>query len=189
MLVHHPWEQQVGEGSKSYGAFVLYRDMGYERTYQAVSDKVQKDYSLIRRWAKRHNWANRALAYDAFLLKKDLEAKVKKIKDMNAHHDLLGSSAEGIVARKLGLELKKIERNPKYNPNMPWKDLIALLREGTELRRKALYEGKTNIKITGGDEGDPPIRLQHEGILSQSDEELLALVLKNTQKKEGNDTR
>lgn len=72
-----PWERLEDETSKAYGAFLLFRDLGYgrsvRRAYRAYleatgrqkSPKVSANVSpSFRRWVERHAWRERAEAWD-----------------------------------------------------------------------------------------------------------------------------
>jgi len=59
-----PWEQMPGESGPAYAAFVAYRDLGPSRTFKAGADQAGKHESLMRRWATRNRWRERAWAWD-----------------------------------------------------------------------------------------------------------------------------
>ena len=64
------WDRQSGETYPAYQAFQLYLT---ERSYPAVAKELNKSVSMIKRWAKRHDWRTRADAYDSELNRKALE--------------------------------------------------------------------------------------------------------------------
>ena len=41
------WERQKGESAQAYEAFVLYRDLGAERSHVKVAQQLGKSLSLI----------------------------------------------------------------------------------------------------------------------------------------------
>ena len=59
-----PWEQMPGESGAAYAAFLAYRDMGATRTYVATARSLRRHESLMRRWATRHRWQERAWRWD-----------------------------------------------------------------------------------------------------------------------------
>jgi hypothetical protein len=63
----NPWEPQQKESMPAYAAFAEYRDLGPERSIEAVSRKVSKSLPLLKRWSSRWSWVERAKAYDAHL--------------------------------------------------------------------------------------------------------------------------
>ena len=59
-----PWDRMEGETHRAYSAFTAYRDIGCDRTIQKAADLLQKSGSVLRRWAVRFNWKNRAADFD-----------------------------------------------------------------------------------------------------------------------------
>jgi hypothetical protein len=59
-----PWEQIPGESGPAYAAFLAYREMGARRTYVATARSLRRHESLMRRWAARHRWPERAWRWD-----------------------------------------------------------------------------------------------------------------------------
>lgn len=55
------------ERSGAFAAFIHYRDMGPDRSIEAVSRKVSKNIQLIKNWSSAYDWVERALAWDAHL--------------------------------------------------------------------------------------------------------------------------
>jgi hypothetical protein len=58
------WLRRRDETPVAYAAFVCYRDLGVKRTVVGVARELGKSESLLRRWARRHDWAERAWAWD-----------------------------------------------------------------------------------------------------------------------------
>ncbi len=85
------WDRQLGESSRSWSGFVVYRDLPpSERTIQAVAETIQKTPSLVRRWSAKNNWVSRVSEYDQHLdretvQKERIEAERKKF-EMLARH-------------------------------------------------------------------------------------------------------
>lgn len=132
-----PWDRLDGEGEKPYQAFILYRDMGLERTYQAVADELQKSYTLIRRWKDKFEWEQRVLAYDNHLQKDALKEAKKQAKEMRERQ-----AKVGMYLQKMALEgLKSL--NPK---ELTAKDLRLLLKDGIEIERRSRTEEFVEIQ-------------------------------------------
>lgn len=81
-----PWERQKGESEKAYEAFVIYRDMGADRTITAVAKKLTKSRTLIGRWSAQWNWQERVLAYDNELQREAKAEAAKDYKEMMKRH-------------------------------------------------------------------------------------------------------
>lgn len=62
-----PFDQQPRETAKAYAAFVIYRDLGSERSLQETAQKLAKNLTTIKQWSALHNWVDRARSYDAAL--------------------------------------------------------------------------------------------------------------------------
>lgn len=60
-----PWDRHPGESAKAYEAFVIYRDMGAERTVRKVAESLGKSDTLIVGWSSRHEWVRRVSAWDS----------------------------------------------------------------------------------------------------------------------------
>ena len=121
-----PWERQNGESEKAFEAFVIYRDMGQERTISAVVKQLEKSRSLIDRWKERWEWAERVRAYDNELEK---EARAKAIKDrvkMTDRHINIAIQLQEKALEAL-TNLKVTDMSPK--------DIKEFLKMATDLER------------------------------------------------------
>jgi hypothetical protein len=57
------WQQQPGEGLKSYLAFLDYAELGPEATLEQVAEKTGKSIDAIWKLSSRHHWLDRAAAW------------------------------------------------------------------------------------------------------------------------------
>lgn len=68
-----PWERQPGETDAAWRAFVVYRDLGPDRTLlEAYRQRYCKETATnpaghVTAWASAHRWVNRARSYDAYI--------------------------------------------------------------------------------------------------------------------------
>lgn len=121
-----PWERQEKEGVKAFEAFAIYRDMGEKRTLQAVADRLQKSYTLIRRWKDAWAWEERVRAYDNDLQQQAHTEAVKKARKMADRH----------IGIALKMQAKAMEALEKMDPeDIDPKNLVAFIREATKLER------------------------------------------------------
>lgn len=74
-----PWEPQVGESTPAYRAFAEYRDLGADRSQDAVSAKLGKSRQLLSRWAVKWKWVERTQAYDAHMESIEQKAREKAL--------------------------------------------------------------------------------------------------------------
>ena len=58
------WERRPEESPQAHEAFRVYLELGADRSFVAAARQLGKSKSLIRRWAERHSWRERAWQYD-----------------------------------------------------------------------------------------------------------------------------
>jgi len=58
------WLRRKGESAKAYSAFLLYRDLGPDRSLYQVAARLGKHVSLMKRWSSRRDWQARVQAWD-----------------------------------------------------------------------------------------------------------------------------
>ncbi len=121
-----PWERQTGETEKAYEAFLIYKNLGPGRTLVAVSERLQKSYTLIRRWAKEQDWKNRVFSWDRDIERKAKAEAEKEQKQMIARHIKIGIQVQGKALE--GLKHLKPEKMGAIS-------VQALLDFGTKLER------------------------------------------------------
>jgi hypothetical protein len=66
-----PWDRMNGEGEGAYQAFLVYRDLGSDRTQEATRKTLGKRSGYLRvieTWTARWSWAERARAWDSYIL-------------------------------------------------------------------------------------------------------------------------
>lgn len=78
-----PWERQEGEGDERFEAFVMYRDLGHERTIRRVATELDKSRTLIGRWSSEDGWIGRVAAWEAFRDKVRREAHLDEVREMS----------------------------------------------------------------------------------------------------------
>ena len=62
---------QRGESAEAYEAAKLYFEMAANRSQEAVGQKLAKSRQLLSRWSAKWNWAERARAYDAWIVEQE----------------------------------------------------------------------------------------------------------------------
>ena len=102
-----PWERQKGESAQAFEAFSIYRDLGSERSQQAVAKQLGKSRQLLARWSAQWEWVERARAYDIDL---DRQARLQNLKD--AKDMRRRQTKTGVFMQKKALEaLEKLMIN------------------------------------------------------------------------------
>jgi len=74
------YTRQPDETAIAFAAFAAYRDMGDERSLEAVAQKLSKSKTLMGRWSTKNNWTERAAQYDDYLREQDRKAYEKERK-------------------------------------------------------------------------------------------------------------
>jgi len=59
-----PWARRPGESRKAYHAFLIYRDLGADRSLRDAAAHLGKHVSLLKRWSGRYAWQERVAAWD-----------------------------------------------------------------------------------------------------------------------------
>ena len=75
LLVNRIWDRIPEEELEAYQAFLVYLDVGEGRTLSKayrVLHPGKAPNAAWKEWSKTYNWPDRAVAYDAFLLRKML---------------------------------------------------------------------------------------------------------------------
>jgi len=64
MAALHFWEQQIDEPPQAYDGFVVYRELGRDRTLAKTAQQLGKSLGLTKRWSAQWRWVERAFAWD-----------------------------------------------------------------------------------------------------------------------------
>jgi hypothetical protein len=59
-----PWGRARDESAKAYAAFVVYRDLGPERSLRVAAGRLGKSARLLKRWSSRHRWQERVASWE-----------------------------------------------------------------------------------------------------------------------------
>lgn len=149
-----PWERQIGETSKAYQAFCVYRDMGPDRSLRKVARTLHKSLTIIRDWSVKYNWVERAAEWDAeqdrIIRKENEEARKKMLKV----HAELGNAL-----------LVKAARGLKNLPDdaLTAFDIARLVEVGSKLERLARGESTDNIELHGSVDATVKIYIPDNG--------------------------
>lgn len=122
-----PWERQEGESSKAYEAFCVYRDMGADRTQQAVADQLTKSRTIVGRWAAEFHWVARTEAWDSVPARAVVDAYTEMARDIAEQHRALSDK----LMRKLSRNLDLLKDGD--DPTMRWSAAHTSARMGHQL--------------------------------------------------------
>lgn len=109
-MARRPYERRDDESDQAFAAFVMYRDLGLERSQRKVAAALNKSETLMGRWAAAHKWRKRTLAYDMEVDRRKRVGDLKGVEDMRRRQIKLGTDLQelgGIELRKMLNEAKK----------------------------------------------------------------------------------
>lgn len=122
------WDRQPGE---SYPAFEAFQTYLTHRNYSKVADELTKSTTLIKRWAKKHRWRERADAWDSEISRQAMERASEDFAAMVERQINIGRMLQSRAANAI----QRMELT-----NLPPKFLSALIeavKVGTNLERTA----------------------------------------------------
>jgi len=122
------WERLPDESSKAYQAFCEYRDMGADRSIRKLAQARGKPTSTkwLCHWSAKHNWVERARAYDDYLEQEKRKEQEKAILEMVERH----------TKEAMALQQKALERLKSLDPNeLSTRDVLNYLMEAMKLER------------------------------------------------------
>ena len=90
-----PWDRQKGESARAFEAFLVYLQMGPERSVRAVAQKLSKSYTLAGRWSSTYHWVERCRAWDNYLQQEAKKAAATAVRNMNRRHAQNGRGDPG----------------------------------------------------------------------------------------------
>jgi hypothetical protein len=130
-----PYERQLGESSKAFAAFCIYRDRGPGRTLlEACRQFYGKPTANLRQletWSTRWNWVSRVKAWDDELDRVNRESQAKARQDMAQRHAQAAMGLQEKAIRRL-MSMQSAELAPG--------DVLRYLIEAAKLERLARGE-------------------------------------------------
>lgn len=91
-----PWERLESESSKAYEAFCIYRDLGINRSIAKVVQILGKSKALLEGWSSKHDWVERAAAWDS---EQDRVARQQQLDDIKKMRKRHASLAEAMLLK------------------------------------------------------------------------------------------
>ena len=148
------WDYLPGiDTTKSYQAFVCYRDMGIRRTFDKLAiaiDKFNESFiKQIKYWSAKSSWVARASAYDGYLEKKareqlekiEISSHIDKLQRYRKESEILGWDNLAIAQKCLNIAkkvLENYENNPNLLENMKSQDLRNIVAAGNSCGEQSL---------------------------------------------------
>jgi hypothetical protein len=159
-----PFDRQPRETAKAFAAFVVFRDLGPERSVlKAYRQKTGRKHAkqatgVWNGWATAFNWQSRVAAWDSHLDRQTREAQERARREMGERH------AKVAVA----LQEKAIQRLKAMKPEeLSSADLIRYAVEAAKLERLARGEPESiGEQRHSGTDGNP-IRFLLEEVIAE----------------------
>lgn len=123
-----PWDRQKDESEQAYAAFLIYRDMGANRSISKVAQKCSKNISLLNRWSSRWNWVERCRCWDNQLQKEAKKTAAAELKKMYQRHIKIAMQLQNVAIMSLA------QTRPE---NVEPKDLISFIKAATAMERES----------------------------------------------------
>lgn len=140
-----PWERQIGETSRAYEAFGVYRDMGPDRSHAKVCQKLSKNRATIAGWSSKYEWVKRTAAWDAEQDRIARQNQIDEIKKMRKRHTDLATAM-------LVKAAKALQRIPE--DEVKASDVSRLVETASKLER--ISRGDAGEVVEARDGGEAP---------------------------------
>ena len=151
------WERRDKETSKAFAAFAAYRDQSaLDRSIRQAARDTGGSEQQFSRWSLKHDWVERAAAYDDFLDGRKLEKNIDLLDEM--------ADRQAEAARRMQeiaiVSITRIEEDMKVDPTLRLKEgnIMHFLTQGATLERVARGEPTAITESLTG-----PIELKWKG--------------------------
>ena len=146
--MREPWERLTGESAKAYASFVLYRDMGPERSLRKLAreDECRAKVGQLERWSSKWRWVERCQKYEDHLEHQDRLQQEKERREMHKRHAKMGMLAQTLALRKLEKALNRIEQD---EDGISAPDAARILDVGVKVERQARGESTESHELAG----------------------------------------
>lgn len=112
-----PWMQRIGESMAAYSLFLVYLQLGPERTYDLTAQESSRNLEVVKKVAAYQAWSKRAKAYDERLAEVQLRAMEKSLEKEATQRAKKRSQfmdEEFEVAKRLLEQAKEMSAAPLY---------------------------------------------------------------------------
>jgi hypothetical protein len=121
----------AGKTVKPFAAFSAYLELGEERSYARVGQKLGKSRVLIERWGSEWKWQERVLAWDNDLARQANKRAVKELEEMYKRQAKIA----------MLMQKKAVEALENIDPEkLDEGTIVRFITEGTKLERSNRLE-------------------------------------------------
>ena len=147
------WERLTGESAKGYAHFVLYRDMGSERSLRKVAEGGDNTAKIrqLEKWSVKWRWVERAQAYDDEMDRQLRAKKEKAREEMAERHAKVALLGMNVAVKGLENLLTKVQTG---EGTVAAGDLVRLMDTSVKIERLARNQ-PTDIRESIGSGGGP----------------------------------
>lgn len=131
-----PWDRRPGESARAYQTFRRFRDLGPLRSFDALLDETLRR-STVTEWSRRHDWKDRAQAWDDQVHRAEDARRLEAIRAMHDTHQRAGRAILQLALRALA------ELRPE---DIPAYAAARLLELGTRLERDILVHSVEELQ-------------------------------------------
>jgi hypothetical protein len=142
--VAQPWERLHGESTQAFEAFVLYRDMGADRSLARVAKQLGKSTTIVERWSARDSWVTRVAAWEDEQDRLWRQQQINSRREVGKRHLRIANAMQG----KLVDALARLDVS-----TMTAADISRWLEVSAKVQRQAI--GLGDHQVHTGPEGGP----------------------------------
>jgi hypothetical protein len=152
------WDRRDNETGPAYEAFRAYLELGPERSLAKVGAKLGKSKALMDRWSARHDWADRAQAFDQQGYRRRDDAHLDAIASRAKRQAELAQLAEEALSTVTLSFLRKVQDAQALNED-PFAGVsmdrhARLVAEGTRALRAAVVTERLALGMSTSLEGE-----------------------------------
>jgi hypothetical protein len=161
------YERQPKEPDRAWFAFVIYRDMGLDRTLAKTAEIYRERYGVqgkpesterqMQGWSPRWHWRDRVEAWDMELDRLKRKKEIVAVQEMHQRHLALAKGLQtlGSLGLQSLIERAKAAQTTKDPVELTSKEVNSLVEIGIKLERGSRGEPETVVeerrKITSND--------------------------------------
>ena len=157
------WERQLKESDPAWQAFVVYREMGLDRTLRTACEKIGKSSQLLGDWSSRWSWLERCRAYDAEIDRQRVDAaKLKaraEVEAMRERHLSIAADFQRLGQVEFRRHMRKLKADvekPSFDskPEIAIDQIRGVIGDGIKLERinrgepDAINETRGTVDVT-----------------------------------------
>lgn len=187
------FDRQPGEPETAWKSFIVYRDMGLDRTLEktrVVLGKTNPGYlKALEEWSREWAWRARVEAWDREIDRRHRKAMFAEVEKMRQRHVNLAVSLQGLGAVELQKLLDAAKKAIKTNV-ITGELLIKLIDLGVKLERQGRGEPESIIEerrqLTADEERDSMKALLRDPKAMEAVDRLIGLLHEQPGNKKSN---